>query len=687
MSTKVTLKDAEQAHKAVVTSQQKQIAALYEKWADEMAKEAKRYAGSKSSSSALKAQQITQLEGALRKAGQQVANAVNKSVQQSMIRAAQSVVDNNAEWMKKLGFPEDGISAAFSSVPTEIVQNIITGQIYEGGWSLAKSIWGDNEDTLSKAYEMVAGGIAENKSVYDIAKDLEQYVSPSAKKPWNYTFESVDKVTGKEKTYRVYPKKVDYNAQRLARTLSQHAYQQTMVAVNKDNPLVQKFKWHSTGSRVCPICMERNGRLYDKNEVPMDHPNGMCILEPVYDKDANKRLTDWVNGKSDPALDRYAQKLGMASSDARDKKIATASGEYYTREQLLAMANYELFGNLAMDGGFGFDPGDFIDPVTGELIRAKMVQQVNSMFGITVQKPSVASASINFAEKYGTSSGAKFNYWYSKLSAEARSEVVKLKTESGLTWQKWYEKYIYKPKPGQAPKAKKTAVKKSPKRSVAGWIDKAKGQTEKHMLSTEESNFASMSEEQKKGLIRYTGSSYQRMNGYLRYLTAGMSPGEAREKSGLSDGEYDAMLNAIAGLKKVASKEDLVLRRGTDLGDLAGLMQGDFRTNKSSLYGKSAEELNEMFAGHVGTYSGFTSTSSIYDRSFNGDVEVILYAPKGTQGSSVMSISEFGTREGEFLLNAGTQVRVLKVEQSDWHKGSDIRVYMEIIGVDPPKLS
>lgn len=687
MSAKVTLKDAGQVHKAVVTSQQKQIAALYEKWADKIAEEAKKYAGSKNLSSALKAQQITQLEGALRKAGRQVANAVNKSVQQSMIRAAQSVVDNNAEWMKKLGFPEDGISAAFSSVPTEIVQNIITGQVYEGGWSLAKSIWSDSEDTLSKAYEMVAGGIAENKSVYGIAKDLEQYVSPSAKKPWNYTFKGVDKVTGKEKTYRVYPKKVDYNAQRLARTLSQHAYQQTLAAVNKDNPLVQKIKWHSTGSRVCPICMERNGRLYDKNEVPMDHPNGMCILEPVYDKDTNERLADWVNGKSDPALDKYAQKLGMTSSDAKDKKIAVAGGKYYTREQLLAMADYELFGNLVKDDWFGLDPGDFIDPVTGELIRAKMVQQVNSMFGITVQKPSVASASIDFAEKYGTSSSAKFNYWYSKLSIEARSEVIKLKTESGLTWQKWYEKYIYKPKPGQAPKTKKAAVKKSPKPSVAGWIDKAKGQTEKHMLSTEESNFASMSEEQKNGLIMYTGSSYESMNGYLRYLAAGMSPDKARKMSDLSNSEYNAMLNAIAGLKKVASKEDLVLRRGTDLGDLAGLMQGDFMINKSSLYGKSAEELNKMFAGHIGTYSGFTSTSSIYDRGFSGDVEVILYAPKGTQGSSVMSISEYGTGEGEFLLNAGTQVRVLKVEQSDRHKDSSIRVYMEIIGVDPPKLS
>lgn len=688
MSNKVILKDSEQAHKAVVTSQQKQIVALYEKWADKMAAQAKKYASSKNPSAALKAQQIAQLEGALRKAGEQTANAVNSLVKQNMVQAAQAVVDSNVDWMKSLGFPEDGISAAFSSVPTDIMRNIITGQIYEGGWSLSKSIWSDNEDTLSKAYQVVAGGIAENKSVHDIAKDLEQFVSPSAKKPWNYTFESVDKVTGEKKTYRVYPKKVDYNAQRLARTLSQHAYQQTMVAVNKDNPFVQKIKWHSTGSRVCPICKARDGKVYPKDQVPMDHPNGMCILEPVYDKDVNQRLADWVNGKEDPSIQNYAQKLGFVDSGATSKKITMAGGESYTREQLLAMDDYKLFDNLMMDDWFGLDPGDFIDPVTGELSRAKMVQQVNSLFGVKVQKPKVALTSANFAEKYGTSSGAKFNYWYSKLSIEAQSEAMKLKTESGLTWQKWYEAYIYKPKLGKAPKVAKVAQPaKTSTPSVTEWIAKAMKQTERHTLSTEKDNFKAMNKEQTDGLITYTGSSYESMNGYLRYLAAGMSPDEAREVADLSDSEYDAMLNAIAGLKKVASKEDLVLRRGTDLGDLAGLMQGDFMTNKSSLYGKSAEELNKMFAGHVGTYSGFTSTSSIYDRGFDGDVEVVLYAPKGTQGSSVMSISEYGTGEGEFLLNAGTQVRVVKVEQSDWHKDSSIRVYMEIVGVNPPKLS
>lgn len=324
MNNKLKLKDSEQAHKAIVTSQENKIVKLYEKWANEIAEQAKQYQYAKNPSSVLKAQQLIELETSLRKSSERVANEAMKAIKQNMMQASQSVVTSSTEFMKKLGFPEDGISAAFSSVPTDIVQNIITGQIYESGWSLSKSIWSDNEDTLKKAYEMVAGGIAENKSIYEISKDLEDFVSPTAKKPWNYTFKAENKVTGETQTYRVYPKKVDYNAQRLARTLSQHAYEQTIVSVNKKNPFVQKIRWHSTGSRACPICKERDGKLFDKDKVPMDHPNGMCVLEPVYDENTNDRLAAWVNGKDDPAIDAYVKQFGFTSGDADTSKLESA---------------------------------------------------------------------------------------------------------------------------------------------------------------------------------------------------------------------------------------------------------------------------------------------------------------------------------------------------------------------------
>ena len=58
----------------------------------------------------------------------------------------------------------------------------------------------------------------ENCSYYEIAKDLESYVRPNARLPWNLRM-----ADGK----KIYKKQIDYNAQRLARTLVQHGYQQS----------------------------------------------------------------------------------------------------------------------------------------------------------------------------------------------------------------------------------------------------------------------------------------------------------------------------------------------------------------------------------------------------------------------------------------------------------------------------
>ena len=58
---------------------------------------------------------------------------------------------------------------------------------------------------------------------------------------------------------------------------------------------------------------------------------------------------------------------------------------------------------------------------------------------------------------------------------------------------------------------------------------------------------------------------------------------------------------------------------------------------------------------------------------------MVLYAPADTAGSSIMSISKYGTKEGETLLNADTAIRILKIEDSDGHKLSSIRVFAEIL--------
>lgn len=213
------------------------------------------------------------------------------------------------------------------------------------------------------------------------------------------------------------------------------------------------------------------------------------------------------------------------------------------------------------------------------------------------------------------------------------------------------------------------------------WIDKCKSNPDVgDMLDIEKATFKKYTDEQVRALKLYTGSSYDNMNSYLRLVGTGVSHDEAVRITGITQRQLTAIRNAHDALTTQTLDRDMVLRRGTDVGDLAGLfMQGDFRDNKNSLYGKSAEELNAMFQGQVGKYLGFTSTSSQWDRGFSGNVEIVLFAPKGTPAASIMNISQFGTGEGETLLIDGTTVICDRIEQSDGHRGSTIRVFLQIV--------
>ena len=170
------------------------------------------------------------------------------------------------------------------------------------------------------------------------------------------------------------------------------------------------------------------------------------------------------------------------------------------------------------------------------------------------------------------------------------------------------------------------------------------------------------------------------MNSYLRLVGSGVPHEEAVIRSGINSGQLNAVKHCHDALTIQTLDRDMVLRRGTDVGDLAGLfMQGDFDINMASLRGKSAQELNTMFQGQLGRYLGFTSTSSQWDSGFSGNVEIVFFAPEGTPAASIMNISAFGTGEGETLLRDDLAVVCDRIEESDGHKGSSIRVFLQII--------
>ena len=296
-------KDAEAAKAAIMASQQKEIVKLYEDWADEIGERAKYYSHKSTASAPVSERYYKELKKQLRQTSQEVSNEIYKKVKSNIYTVADAVVSDNVKWLESFGFSSDGLNAAFSYVPHEIVQNLVTGQIYDSGWSLSSRIWGDNEQTLKDIYQVMAKGLAENKPIYQIAKDLEDYVRPSAQLPWNLRM--ADGV-------KIYKKQVDYNAQRLARTLVQHGYQQSFIATTQKNPFITEYIWRSNGSRVCELCMSRDGQHYKKDELPMDHPNGMCTMEPVVAGDMVDQLADWFNSPDGtyPEIDAFAGNFG-----------------------------------------------------------------------------------------------------------------------------------------------------------------------------------------------------------------------------------------------------------------------------------------------------------------------------------------------------------------------------------------
>lgn len=298
----LSLKDSETARNAITKQQQKQIRKLYREVAKKIAKEAKSLKGKTNVSSLMRTQYLRILEEQITAEINKISTELHQITNSGMTQVAQAVTKESLEWLSEIGFGTVGL---MSNVPADVVRNIATGQVYKTGWSLSKRIWGIEQKTLNDIHTVIAKGIANNASVYEIAKDLEKYVDPKAIKKWDWN--------------KVYPgtsRKVEYNAQRLARTLTQHAFQQATKACNDPNPFVDGYIWRSAlaHGRTCSVCMERDGTFFKKEDVPMDHPQGLCTILPYVKQDLSSvadQIAEWTKAPQGtfPEIDRYWEYL------------------------------------------------------------------------------------------------------------------------------------------------------------------------------------------------------------------------------------------------------------------------------------------------------------------------------------------------------------------------------------------
>lgn len=494
------------------------------------------------------------LEDALQDINKVLTSTESKLMEETLkagLGAGQIAIDASNASMRGYGL---NVTGALYYVPRREVENIVSGKLYGGDWTLSKAIWNTSFKTKSDVQKVVAQGLAENKSVKDIADDITKYVDPAARKPWDWN--------------KVYPgtaQKVDYNAQRLVRTMIQHSYQNSLVQAQRYNPFCKGIIWHSVGlhGRTCELCLERDGNVFPVKDLPLDHPNGLCYFEPALDSmdDVADRLANWVGGGKDAALDEYVTK------------------------------------------GLGLD--------------------------------------LN--------------------TPEGKKAVEKAKQQTS-----------------------------APKFSPEAWIKGAKKNTEEEMLALEDKMNRVLTVDETNAIYRYSGSSYERINEYLRAIGSGdydFWPG---------DDIADTCIDLQTGFDKLIMKEDIYLRRGSSMSDLVGIVsETGYDSNMArelnnfinwdwldsfDTFEEAVESLNMQYRGAIGKMNGMVSTSSIYERGFTGNVEYVIKAPKGTRGTSIMNISQYGTDEGEFLLDHGQTVEVKGIYPSvDGHMRSKIRIFLEIL--------
>lgn len=266
----------------------------------------------------VKRQQLEEIRNELQKQLQSHYNALESGLKDDMVNIGQQVLNESETFYKGLNMP---IGMSITSFPVEIMNNVVNGSVYQEKWYLSRALWGDYTEKLDQINEVISNGIGLNLSSFEIAKQLEQYVDPSAMTPSKtiVTHCLQDPVTGKlysidyvkrhpekdwtgfkEKDSRFRYGKVDYNAQRLARTLINHAYQQNVVHQAQANPFATGVRWDASGGeRMCEICEDRDGKIFPADDVPLDHPNGMCTFEVVTDlnmMEMSDVLADFVNG-------------------------------------------------------------------------------------------------------------------------------------------------------------------------------------------------------------------------------------------------------------------------------------------------------------------------------------------------------------------------------------------------------
>lgn len=287
---------------------------------------------------------------------QQIYDELLKVVMKYNSKVATDLADVNKQMMQLLmgdGYKQikDQVDKLVDVVNADTVEQVIRGKLYEDRKGLDKRLWSCTNTSGEKIEDAVASCMAEGMSAAEMAQNLKEFAMGG-----HHTW-SRNKI--REKLGSGYARKysggLDYEALRLARTTITHQSQIETINTKKVNPYMGGVQWHSNheAGRTCDACNALDGRLFiiDKEDIPLDHPNGACWLEPVWmingkkatPEDIAKDMRAWANGeKNSGAMDKIPEYKGLGGTKTPTKSIkktikrAVKQRGIYTEEERAA---------------------------------------------------------------------------------------------------------------------------------------------------------------------------------------------------------------------------------------------------------------------------------------------------------------------------------------------------------------
>lgn len=320
--------EARKKHLANIQMVSRKIAKLYNEAAMDLAKRAKKYR-----QGTLSERWATEYTYQLRKRSLELYNDLYDVTLQGLKRSASYPTTAANNFFSMIG--GQSFVDTFASTPDLVIAEILSGEIYKDKRGLSARIWGTTKGLENDVDYIVNRAIAEHKSAVGLAADLEEYVQTPAKRSWDWG--------------RVYTnlrgKKVDYNAQRLARTCINHSYWLSNVKTCEHNPFVTAMHWELSmsheerqiipfGRDCCDDYAEHDEGLgignFPVSSLPLPHPQCLCVqwaVIPESLENIGDEIGRWMSGETNSKLDNWYQKEYGEELNSSEKGIIIHNGK------------------------------------------------------------------------------------------------------------------------------------------------------------------------------------------------------------------------------------------------------------------------------------------------------------------------------------------------------------------------